>query len=136
MELIYNPLILDNIINWRIFDDDEQIINFLNAKGNFNGSVIEDEQHESLLQASSLEDNIEYRNIIPKNIIELEKLFHLQDKLISPTNTKTSISSLRYEVVNLSIQRNPQTIDLGTYCTHVERAAFMRLFKEYKDVFT
>ena len=29
VELIYSLLILDNITNWRIFDDDKQIINFL-----------------------------------------------------------------------------------------------------------
>ena len=29
VELIYKPSILDNITNWRVFEDDEQIINFL-----------------------------------------------------------------------------------------------------------
>ena len=31
VELIYRLLILDNITNWRIFEDDEQIINFLHS---------------------------------------------------------------------------------------------------------
>ena len=72
---------------------------------------------------------------MPKNIIRLEKLFDLQDKFIRPTNTKIRSSSLRYEVVNLSTKQNPQNINLGKICTHAERATFMKLFKEYKDVF-
>ena len=73
---------------------------------------------------------------MPKNIIRLERLFDLQDKFKRPMNTKISRSSLRCKVVNLSIEHNLQTINLGTNYTHAERATFMILFKEYKDVFT
>ena len=72
---------------------------------------------------------------MPKNIIKLERLFDLQDKFKRPTNTNTSISSLRYEAVNLGTEKNPQTINLGRNCTVAEREVFIRLFKEYKDVF-
>ena len=43
MELIYRSLIPNNITNWRIFDDDEQIINFLHSEDTFRGSIIYDE---------------------------------------------------------------------------------------------
>ena len=102
IELIYMPSILDNITNWRIFEDDEQIINFLHSEDTFKGSIIDDEEHEAILQASASEDKLEYSNVMPKNIIRLGKLFDLQDKFKRPTNTKLSNSSLRYEVVNLS----------------------------------
>ena len=59
LELIYMSSIPDNITNWRVFEDDEQIINFLHSEDTFKGSVIDDEQHEALLQASALEDNPE-----------------------------------------------------------------------------
>ena len=45
VELIYKPSIPDNISNWRVFKDDEQIINFLNSKDTFKGSVLDDDQH-------------------------------------------------------------------------------------------
>ena len=73
---------------------------------------------------------------MPKNIIKMEKLFDLQGKFKRPTNTKTSSSSLRYETVNLGIEQTPQTINLGTNCAHTERTTFIKLFKEYKDLFT
>ena len=53
VKLIYKPPISDNIMNWRVFEDDEQIINFLHSKDTFKGLVIDDEQHEALLQAST-----------------------------------------------------------------------------------
>ena len=77
IELIYRLSIPDNITNWRVFEDDEQIINFLHSKDTFKGSVIDDEQHESLLQASALEEKPEHSNTMPKNIARLEKLFDL-----------------------------------------------------------
>ena len=51
VELIYRLSIPNTITNWRVFKDDEQIINFLDFKDTFKGSVIDDEQHETLLQA-------------------------------------------------------------------------------------
>ena len=37
VELIYRSSIPDNITNWRVFEDDEQIINFLHAEDKFKG---------------------------------------------------------------------------------------------------
>ena len=77
VELIYRPLIPDNITNWRVFEGDKKIINFLHLKDTFKGPIIDDEQHEALLQDSASEDNPEYSNGMPKNIIRMEKLFGL-----------------------------------------------------------
>ena len=96
VELIYRSSIPDNITNWRVFKDDEQIIIFLHSKDTFKGSIIYDEQHEALLQASASEENPEHCNGMPKNIVRLETLFDLTDKFRRPTNTKTSGSSLLY----------------------------------------
>ena len=77
VELIYWMSILDNIMNCRVFKDDEQIINFLHSEDTFKGSVIDDEQHEALLQASASKEKLEHSNGMSKNIIRLEKLFDL-----------------------------------------------------------
>ena len=49
-ELIYKPSIHDDITNWRVFEDDELIINLLHLEDTFKGLVIDDEKHEALLQ--------------------------------------------------------------------------------------
>ena len=107
VESIYRPLISDDIMSWRIFEYDEQIINFLHSKDTFKGSIIDDELHKALLKALVLEDKLEYINVMPKNIIMLEKLFDLQAKFKRPTNMKISNSSLRYEAINLGTDQNP-----------------------------
>jgi hypothetical protein len=50
-------------------------------------------------------------------------------------NCKTNSSSLTYEKVNLGTGENPQCINLGLGCSKQEKAAFVKLFKEFKDVF-
>ena len=56
VELIYKTLIPNNITNWRIFEDDKQIINFLHSEDTFKELIIDDEHREDLLQASASED--------------------------------------------------------------------------------
>ena len=73
VELIYRLSILDNITNWRIFDNDQQIIDFLHLKDTFRGLVIDYEQQDAILQASTSEDKPEFSNPMPKNIVRLEK---------------------------------------------------------------
>ena len=98
-------------------------------KDTFKGSVIDDEQHEALLQDLASKDKIEHSNGFPMNIIKLEELFDLQDKFRIPTNTKTSSSSLQYEDVNLNTEQNPLNINLGNFFTHSTKESFMKLFK-------
>jgi ribonuclease HI len=42
VELLFRPFVPDNITNWRVFDDDQQIINFLHMEETFQGAVIDD----------------------------------------------------------------------------------------------
>ena len=118
-----------------MFEDDEQIINFLHYEDTFKGLVIDDEQHESLLQASASEEKPKQSSTMPKNIVRLEKLFDLQDKFRRLTNTKTSSSSLLYEAMNLGTKHNRNNINLGKNCTQAKKITFIKLFREFKDVF-
>jgi hypothetical protein len=43
LELVYKPLVPNNISNWKVFEGDEQIINFLTNKDNFKYLSIHDE---------------------------------------------------------------------------------------------
>ena len=74
VELIYRSSVPDNITNWRVFEDYEQIINFLHSEDTFKGSVIDNERNEALLQASTSEEKPKHNNKMPKNIVRVEKL--------------------------------------------------------------
>jgi hypothetical protein len=39
------------------------------------------------------------------------------------------------ELINLGTDQNPQNVNLGLGCSHFERTTFIKLLKQYKDVF-
>jgi hypothetical protein len=43
VELLYKPSVPNNISNWKVFEGDEQIINFLTNQDNFKDLSIDDE---------------------------------------------------------------------------------------------
>jgi hypothetical protein len=75
-------------------------------------------------------------NSIPRYFVRLEKFYDLHDKFRGAVNCKTNSSSLIYETVNLGTKDNPQNINLGKGCSEQERSAFIKLFKEFKDIFS
>jgi hypothetical protein len=136
VELMFRPSIPDNITNWRVFDDDQQIINFLHMEDTFQDVVIDENTHDENLHDFSVisdprsaESSSDMVNSIPKYVIRLEKFYDLHDKFRGVVNCKTNSSSLQYETVNLGTQDNPQNINLGKGCTQQERYAFIKLFK-------
>ena len=73
------------ITNLRVFDDDQQIIEFLTNDEVFQGAIIDDEEHQA---------DMKYDNFIPKGVRTLEKMFNLNEKFRRPANMKTHSSSL------------------------------------------
>jgi hypothetical protein len=50
IELLFKSSVPDNITNWRVFNDDQQIINFLHMEDTFQGVVIDEGTHDENLQ--------------------------------------------------------------------------------------
>ena len=49
LELIYRPSNWENVTNFWIFDDDQKIIYLLHSEDTFKASMIDDEQHKTIL---------------------------------------------------------------------------------------
>jgi ribonuclease HI len=142
VELLFRPSVPNNITSWRVFEDDQQIINFLHMEETFQGAVIDEQTHDDNLRDFTVipnpkppEDLSDMVNFIPKSVVRLEKFYDFEDKLKKTVNCKTNSSSLTYEKVNLGTNENPQFINLGLGCSKQEKDAFIKLFKEFKDVF-
>jgi ribonuclease HI len=142
IELLFRPSVPDNITNWRVFNDDQQIISFLHMEETFQGTVIDECTHDKNLRdfmvipdLRSPESSSNMVNFIPKSVVRLEKFYDLQDKFKKSVNCKTNSSSLTYEKVNLGTKDNPQCINLGVGCSEQEKMTFIKIFKEFKDVF-
>ena len=78
---MYMPSISDNVMNWKVFDDDQQILDFLSSQDTFQGMLIDEADHDKSLSDIS--------NITLKSIINLEIFYDLQDKFKWMTNCKT-----------------------------------------------
>ena len=98
IELIFRPSLPEIVTNLRVFDDDQQILEFLTNDDTFKDSVIDDEEHRS---------NIQNENFIPKGVRTLEGMFDLNIKFKNPTNVKTNSSTMQYELINLGQRLNP-----------------------------
>ena len=71
IELIFRPSLPDNITNMTMFDDDEQIINFLINEEVFKESVINEEGHQVDLQNRDIFKG----NFMPKGVRTVEGIF-------------------------------------------------------------
>jgi hypothetical protein len=57
VELLYKPLVPNNISNWNVFKGDEQIISFLTNQDNFKDLAIDDEEfQENSIERGPTED--------------------------------------------------------------------------------
>jgi ribonuclease HI len=142
VELLFRPSVPDNIMNWRVFNDDQQIINFLHMEETFQGALIDEQTHNDNLHDFTVIPNpkspealSDMVNSLPKSVVRLEKFYDFEDKFKKTVNCKTNSSSLSYEKVNLGTSENPQCINLGLGCSKQEKDAFVKLFKEFKDAF-
>ena len=64
VELIFKLSVPDNISNWQVFEDDKQILEFLHNEKTFKNAVIDEKEHEKLM--NEREDEEKYQpNVIP-----------------------------------------------------------------------
>jgi hypothetical protein len=49
VEMLYKPLVPNNISNWKVFEGDEKIISFLTNQDNFKDLTIDDEEFQEKL---------------------------------------------------------------------------------------
>jgi ribonuclease HI len=78
VELLFRPSVPDNITNWRVFNDDQQIISFLHMEETFQGAVInkctrDDNLHNFTVipDPRSPKSSLDMVNSIPKSVVRL-----------------------------------------------------------------
>ena len=65
VELIFQPSIPHNITNWKVFNDDVDILIFLTLEGTYRGQIIDDSEHDRNINMPSDE------NSFPKHVVKL-----------------------------------------------------------------
>jgi ribonuclease HI len=128
IELLFKTSIPNNVTNWRVFDDDQQIMIFFHMEDTFQHD--EDLHNFTVISDSrSPESTSDLVNSIHKYVVRLEIFYDLHDKFRKSVNCKTNSSFLTHEKVNLGTKHNPQYINLGMGCFEQERSAFIKLFR-------
>jgi hypothetical protein len=69
-------------------------------------------------------------------LVRLENVYVIQDKFKKVTNCKTNNLAMQFEVINLGTSTTPQNFNLGKNCSLAEKKAFIKLFKDYKYIFS
>lgn len=90
VELIFRPSIPNNITNWKVFNDDEDILSFLNSEKSYDDQIVDDNEHDDQLKWKIDE------NPIPKSVVKPEDLYDLKDRFKRVTNSKLQSSTLRF----------------------------------------
>jgi hypothetical protein len=139
VELHYKPSMPINISNWKVFEGDEQIINFLANQDNFKGLDIDDEVfHEKLVETDPHLDQSTEKprsHTIPKGVANLENLFDPREIFKRSKNSKTGSSCPIHETINIGTPKNPKNINLRNIVSKEERKAYLKISRQCQYVF-
>ena len=92
IEVRYRPSVLDNIQQWKVFEDDFEIKIFLELTGDFSNFIIDQEQDDEIEHIEGIPENeipghkiIELKsNFIPKGMVPLERIFSKDGTPLKP----------------------------------------------------
>jgi hypothetical protein len=144
VQKLYKPPVHNNISNWKVFEGGEQIIEFLTNEENFKYLAIDDEVFQEKLveidfheqRGKTYHSSTKPRfHTIPKGVANLENLFDLRERFKGSTNKKIGSLCPIYETINLGTPKNPKDINLGKTMSREERKSYLKIFREYQDVF-
>jgi hypothetical protein len=106
LEIIFRPSVPDNVDNWQVFRDDEQIIRFIHNIREF-----------SYFNVSYKEEGKEYveednpiKNPVPRGIASLEEIFDMHDMY---KRKKETIKLDKYIEINIGTEKIPRMIKIG-----------------------
>jgi hypothetical protein len=128
LEIIFRPVVPDNIDHCQVFKDDEQILRFIhNVKefSDFNVSYKEEGKEY-------VEDDNPIKNPVPRGIVAPENIFDRHDMY---KKKKETINLGSYIEINIGTEEVPRFIKIGKGTAKKERKELINLVQEYRDVF-
>jgi ribonuclease HI len=127
MEVLFRPSVPDNLEHWQVFEDDDQIIRFME-----NNKEFTDTQINFLAESMDLEVINLQNNTLPKGCIPLEDLFDIHDVFKGRRTNKQVEDALEF---NIGTEMDPRAVKIGKGTTERERKAILNLIREFRDIF-
>jgi hypothetical protein len=127
VEVIFRSSVPDNMDHWQIFDDDKQVIRFLNQIQEFSEFHVNEKE-----EGCNYTENENKVNPVPRRLIAQERLFDRQDghKHKDESGTKP----FDHFEVNIGINKEPRMVKVDKNTPIEEIKEIMKLLKEYRDV--
>jgi ribonuclease HI len=105
MEVIFRPSCPDNMDHWQVFNDDKQILRFMNNLQEFSGFRVGYKEGHKYKE----EEEEHFENPTPKGLIKLEQIFDRHDSY----KKKETIKPGDYIEVNIKTTEDPKMIKIG-----------------------
>lgn len=132
MELVVVPIVPNNIKNIWVFQDDQQILEFIMNARIFNKKSI-NEQEEKIEESDELGILNLKTNSISKGMVALERIFD-KDEHARERGKTLVVDGDDCELYNLGTQLEPREVRIGKVSTPEEKKQMVELFTKYKDV--
>jgi hypothetical protein len=100
----------------------------------FQEKLVETDSHKQRGETYHSSNKLKFHTIL-KRVANLENLFDLRERFKGSTNIKIGSLCPMYETINLGTLKKPKNINLGKTVSKEERKAYLKLFREYQDVF-
>ncbi|KAH9303254.1 hypothetical protein KI387_014837 [Taxus chinensis] len=133
IKVLTRPPVPDNVKHWKVFNDDAQVLRFLQNQGEFANQNIDWELMVCMAEGRETffeKDIIQLKtNAIPRSLVTLESNFNNVDCIIN-RNIPTSRD---VEEHNLGTNGKPRNILLGINLSKEEKQSYAQLLKKYQD---
>ncbi|KAH9320393.1 hypothetical protein KI387_044493, partial [Taxus chinensis] len=140
IEMIHRKNIPDNVNNWKVFNDDQHLLSFLELRDNFDQLYFEGSDTFLRECVSSDEGDIKEEmnqdgciklkgNKIPKGLVSLENLFDKHDRYIKSKTSQGAQKSTKCENFNIGSLHEPKMVNIGKCCTLEEKKKVVNLLK-------
>jgi hypothetical protein len=127
MEVLFSNFVPNNLEHWQVFEDDDQIIRFME-----NNKEFIDLQISFLANSMNLEVINLQRNTFPKGCVPLENLFDRHDVFKGKRPNKQAEETLEF---NIGKEIDPRMVKIGKGTTEKERKEILALIREFRDTF-
>lgn len=105
MEVNFRPSLLDNLEHWQVFDNENQILRFLQNEGEFS---------ETQINLLAEKENIEIIDLpdepLPKGVVPLERLFDRNDMYKGKPSSKIDDEVIEF---NIGTKESPKVVKFG-----------------------
>jgi ribonuclease HI len=122
VEVIFRPLVLDNLNHWQVFDDDKQVIKFLTHMHDFSDFCVNDKE-----EGCNYIGDDDKLNLVPRRVVAQEKSFDRQDGHKQKEESKEKLCD--HLEVNIGNEQKPRMIKVGKTTPIEERKEIVKLLK-------